>query len=107
MSTQTVKEPVSNDGQSIIDMSKPYVVKVTLAGISDILFHRWSCEAVEEKANAIKGSRAKKTDDVESFVYRCEDGTIGIPGTYLRQAIVGAAKYLQSSFSQKIGSRFI
>lgn len=97
----TVKESVSNDAESIIGFSQPYSVEVVLTGTSDMLFHRWSCEAVAEKANAVKGSRAKKTDDIESFVYRCDDGTIGIPGIYLRQAIVGAAKYRQDPRSPR------
>jgi hypothetical protein len=101
MSSLTIKEPVTNEGKNIIDMSIPYTTEVTINGVSDILFHKWSCEAIEEKAKAAKGSKAKKTDDLESFVYRCDDGTIGIPGIYFRQAIVGAAKYLQDPRSPR------
>lgn len=72
--------------------------------VAPILFHRWSCEAVAEKASAAKGSAAKKTDNVESYVYRCDDGTIGIPGEYLKGAIAGpqgAAKYRQDPRSPR------
>jgi hypothetical protein len=96
-----LKEPISNDGKDLIEFSKPYIVEVKISGTSDILFHRWSCEAVEEKATAAKGSKAKKTDIPENYVYRCDDGTIGIPGIYLRQSIIIAAKYQQDPRSPR------
>lgn len=98
-------DPVSNDASNLIEFSAPYVAEVTVRGTAPILFHRWSVEAVAEKAKAKKGSAAKKTDDVESYVYRCADGTIGIPGTYLIGSIIdprnGAAKYLQDPRSPR------
>lgn len=97
--------PVSNDGKRTIETTAPYQVEVTIRGVAPILFHRWSCEAVEEKSKAAKGSKAKKTDDVESYVYRCDDGSIGIPGRYLIGAVTnkqnGAAKYLQDPRSPR------
>jgi len=96
-----VKEPVSNDGKDIIELSIPYRVEITLKGTSDLLFHKWSCEGIEAKSKAAKGSVAKKTDDIESYVYRCEDNTIGIPGEYLRGAIINAAKFRQDPRSPR------
>jgi len=61
-------------------------------------------EAVAEKAAAAKGSKAKKSDDVASYVYRNEDGYICIPGAYLHGAIAGkqgAAKYRQDPRSAR------
>lgn len=96
---------VTNDAEDLIGLSAPYVATVTIKGTAPLLFHRWSCEAVEAKAAAAKGSRAKKTDDVESYVYRCDDGTIGIPGRYLVGSVIdkknGAAKYLQDPRSPR------
>ena len=66
--------------------------------------HRWSNEAVAAKAAAAKGSKAKKTDDVESYVYRNDDGEICIPGEYLRGAICGkqgSAKFRQDPRSPR------
>ena len=57
-------EQVTNDGESAIIL--PYRVEVTIEGVAAILFHRWSVESVEAKSAAAKGSKAKKTDDVES-----------------------------------------
>jgi hypothetical protein len=96
-----LKGDVSNEGQNTIDLSKPYRAEIVIKGTSDILFHKWSCEGVEAKANASKGSKAKKTDDIESYIYRCEDNTIGIPGEYFRQSIINAAKFRQDPRSPR------
>lgn len=66
-----------------------------------MLFHRWNNEAVAEKAAAKKGSAAKKTDNIESYVYRNDAGELCLPGEYLRGAIVGAAKFKQDPRSPR------
>ena len=101
MATATMIKPVSNDAAEDIAATAPYTVRVTIRGSSDILFHRWSNEAVAEKAAAAKGSRTKKSDNLESYVYRCDNGNIGLPGEYLRQAIIGAARYRQDPRSPR------
>jgi hypothetical protein len=45
--------------------------------------------------------RAKKSDDLESYVYRTETGKIAIPGEYLRQSIIAAAKFRQDPRSPR------
>ena len=94
-------QSLSNDAEVLIEAGAPYVATVTLEGTSAILFHRWSNEAVAAKAAAAKNSDAKKLDNVESYVYRCTDGTIGIPGEYLRAALVGAGRYRQDPRSPR------
>jgi hypothetical protein len=74
---------------------------VTIKGVASILFHRWSNEAVEAKGKAAKGSKAKKTDDLESYVYRMPNGNLALPGEYLRQSIINAAKYRQDPRSTR------
>lgn len=104
MTTKTKVENVnekSNGGKEVIEHGIPYTVLVTLQGSSDLLFHAWNPEAVEEKGRGAKGSKSKKEDNVESYVYRCEDGTIGIPGEYLRGAIINAAKFRQDPRSPR------
>lgn len=91
----------TDGGNDIIAMSEPYTVEVTVEGSADILFHRWNPEAVDEKAAAAKGSKAKKSDNIESYVYRDEAGFICIPGEYLRGAIIGAAKFRQDPRSPR------
>lgn len=95
-----LNEP-TNGGEEIISLSEPYLVSVVLEGASDLLFHRWNPEAVEEKAKAAKNSAAKKQDNLESYVYRNEDGDICLPGEYLRGAIVNAAKFRQDPRSPR------
>jgi len=100
----TALAPVTNLAEYTLAASEPYRVTVTLQGTSTLLFHRWNCEAVEAKAKAAKGSAGKKTDDVESYVYRNDAGELCIPGEYLRQSIAGpagAAKFRQDPRSSR------
>lgn len=103
--TATAVSDVSNDAASTILAEIPYVATVTVEGASTVLFHRWSNEAVAEKSAAAKNSAAKKTDNVESYVYRDQDGNICIPGRYLVGSITdprnGAAKYRQDPRSPR------
>jgi hypothetical protein len=90
-----------NDAATQVAMGAPFIAEVTLEGNSAIIFHRWSVEGIAEKANAAKGSKAKKTDDVESYVYKNDEGYVCIPGEYLRQSIIHAAKYRQDPRSPR------
>lgn len=101
MAKATEVGPVTNGALETLQFSQPYTVDVTLQGTADLLFHRWNCEAVEAKGNAAKGSKAKKTDDVESYVYRDDDGQLCLPGEYVRQAIIHAAKFKQDPRSPR------
>jgi len=92
---------VTNGGRTTIEYSMPYVASVRIVGVADLLFHRWNVEGVETKARAAKGSKAKKSDDLESYVYRNEDGELAIPGEYLRQAVIHAAKFRQDPRSPR------
>lgn len=94
-------EAPSNGAADAIEITQPYVATVSIEGIADLLFHRWNPEAVDAKAEAAKGSRTKKTDDIESYVYRNNGGDICIPGEYLRQAIIGAARFRQDPRSPR------
>jgi hypothetical protein len=101
MTTATALKPVSNDASEDIAIGEPYTVSVTIRGSAAILFHRWSNEAVAEKAAAAKGSKAKKSDNLDSYVYRCDNGNLGLPGEYLRQSIIGAARFRQDPRSPR------
>lgn len=94
-------EVPSNGARSGVEMQMPYRVEVEIEGVAPILFHRWNCESVESKSKAKKGSAEKKTDDVESYVYRNDKKELCIPGEYLRGAIVGAAKFRQDPRSPR------
>ena len=91
----------TNGGKDAIESGAPYAVALTITGSSDLLFHRWNCEAVDAKAKAAKSSKAKKSDDIESYMWRDEAGTICLPGEYLRQSIIMAAKFRQDPRSPR------
>lgn len=100
-SSPTLDTVPSNGSASIYEAGIPYVVTVTIQGTSDMLFHAWNCEVVEANSKAAKGSKAKKTDNVESFVYRNEEGILCLPGDYLRGSIINAAKFRQDPRSPR------
>lgn len=97
--------PVTNGAEAAIAYERPYEVTAVMQGSTAFLFHRWNNEAVAEKAAAVKGSKAKKTDNIASYVYRMKDGDdtshLGIPGEYFRQSIILAAKYRQDPRSPR------
>lgn len=90
-----------NGAAATIATEIPYVVEVRLQGTAPMLFHRWDCESIDEKSKAKKGSKAKKEDDINSYVYRNEDGDICLPGEYVRQSIIHAAKFRQDPRSPR------
>jgi len=100
-STINALDPVSNDAEVDILAGQPYTVCATVVGTAPILFHRWSVEGVAEKAKAAKGSKAKKEDNLESYVYRDQRGHIAIPAEYFRMAIITAAKFKQDPRSPR------
>lgn len=91
----------TNGADEFIEMQKPYRAEISIEGTTPILFHAWNVEAVEAQQSAKKGSKERKTDNVEPFVYRDESGEICIPGSYIRGALVGAAKFLQDPRSAR------
>lgn len=97
----TAIAPVSNGAQEIIGYEQPYSAKVTIEGTAPILFHGYNVESVKEKAGAAKGSKAKKSDDVESYVYRTDDGRLGIPGLMFCAAVAHAGRRVQDPSSPR------
>jgi hypothetical protein len=96
----SIGEP-TNGAQEAIETGLPYIVHVTIEGSADLLLHAWNCEAVQEKADSKKGSAAKKSDNLESYVRRDDKGIICLPSEYLRMSIVSAAKYRQDPRSPR------
>lgn len=94
IATAFAEEQISSEhANEIISMSEPYRLRVGIVGVAPILFHAWNIQAVEEKAAAKKGSDAKKTDNVESYLYRTDEGHIGIPGVAFAACIREAGRY--------------
>lgn len=85
-------ESVTGGGDEYISMSEPYRVSVTIKGTAPLLMHRYDADSVEEKGKAAKGSRTKKTDDVVSYMYRTDEGLLGIDGVMFAAAIREAGR---------------
>lgn len=103
--TEVIGPLPTNDAAALLAFQLPYSVEFTIQGVCPIIFHRWSNESVAEKSAAKKGSAAKKSDDVESYVYRDDAGFICIPGTYVHASISskkeGAGRYFQDPRSPR------
>lgn len=92
---------ILNGIENTVTTEKPYIMSAEIIGTCPVIFHKWSCEDVAAKAAAKKGSKEKKSDNVESFVYRDEDGHICLPGLYITQAMTYAAKFRQDPRSPR------
>ena len=81
--------------------TQPYGVRVAIVGTADLLFHRYDVEDVEAQANSPKGSKERKTDNVEAYLYRLPNGNIGIPGMNMKSCIRDAAKFFSDPRSKR------
>lgn len=99
--TVTDTGPNSNDGEAAALASAPYRIAFTIRGVADLLFHRWSNEDVAAKATAKRGSAIKKTDNLEAYVWRDDDGMVCLPGVYMHKAIIEAGKFMQDPRSSR------
>ena len=86
---------------STAEIIAPYIVECTVVGVAPILFHAWDVSDVADKAGAAKGSKKKKTDNVEAYVYRCLDKTLGIPAANIKATIINAARWSQDPRSPR------
>jgi hypothetical protein len=101
----TAIAPTSNGAEETITLSLPYIAAVEIVGVADILFHAWNNEAVASKAKAPKGSKAKKDDNLESYVYRTDTGELGVPGECFRQSLIEIGRYRQDPRSPRKSAR--
>jgi len=95
-----ISEP-TNGAKATVEFDLPYIAIVTIEGTADLLLHAWNCEYVEAKGKAKKGSEAKKTDDLKSYVKRNDKEQICLPGEYLRMSVINAAKFRQDPRSPR------
>lgn len=88
--------------QGVVQYDQPYVMETQIEGTAALLFHRYDCEAVEAKARAKKGSHEKKTDNLESYVYRVPGSNeLGIPGINFKQCLAHSARFNQDPRSPR------
>lgn len=93
--------PVSNGAARTIAFDVPYIAHVTVQGTAHLLFHAWNCEAVEAKSKAGKNTKAKKSDDIESYVYRLDDGRLGIPGANFHGSLIEVGRSMSDPRSPR------
>jgi len=98
---KTELENPSNGAHRVIDDSRPYIVEAVVEGTSSLLMHAWNTEEIEEKQRSKKGSQARKTDDLESYVYRNDDGEISLRGEGFRMGVINAAKFQRDPRSSR------
>ncbi len=96
-----IPEPNGNGKSLLIDMTKPYVATITVRGTKDMLMHCWNTQAIEIKSAAKKGSSVKKTDDLESYVLRDDQGRIVMPALNFCAALCHAARDFQDPRSPR------
>lgn len=87
---------VENDTVRRLDLS--YDVSVTVVGVADLLFKRWSqsrsgCVSYYSDGCRIRPPSAGSDENLNENVYRNEVGEICLPGKYLSSAITEAARY--------------
>lgn len=95
------EDQLTNGAKAAIEAGLPYRLSVGIVGTAPLLMHAWNIQSVAEKAVAAKGSKAKKTDDVESYAYRDEDGYLGVPGQNFAACIQMAGKFMQDPRSPR------
>jgi hypothetical protein len=103
--TELQSEGVDNSADALIELQQPYTVHVKLKGTADLMFHRYNVEEVKAKSEAPKGSKIKKTDNVEAYIWRNQDGKLCIPGEYLRMACVETGRSHQDPRSKRKSAR--
>lgn len=103
--TALAEEQAGGGADRLITGGAPYRAFVTIRGTAPLLFHAWNVESVEEKARAAKNSATKKTDDVNSYVYRTHDGFLGVPGKNMHAAIAEAGRYMPDPRSPRKSAR--
>lgn len=96
-----VKVGVSQGANAVLEAYPPYEVLVEVTGTADLLFNRFNEEEYTEKKNARKGSKEKSLDVPENRVYRDMDGNVCLPGLYLCNSLVAAAKFYQDPRSPR------
>ncbi len=102
-SIPSVATKANGNGLAAFDAS--YAVEVVLVGTAPILFRRYDDVSVERKARTAKNSQSRKSDDVESYVYRTNDGEIGIPARNFKACLREAGRSLPDPRSPRKSAR--
>lgn len=100
-------KPINEDqvqykgGKAVTGGYEPYIVEVEIVGTDPMLMHRYDIADVKSKEGAKKGSKEKKTDNLEGMVYRNSDREIVFPGINFKACLREAAKFKQDPRSPR------
>lgn len=86
-------------------LDQPYRVRFTIQGSRPILLHAYNTAAVAENAALPKGSKGKKQDNIESYVYRNSDNYICLPGLNVMACLIEQGKSRQDPRSPRKSAR--
>lgn len=99
-----IQESATNGSSETRHLGQEFAVSIRIIGTSPLLMHRYDVESVKGKGRAAKNSAEKKTDDVESYLYR--DGKqIGIPGRHFHACLREAARRIPDPTSPRKSAR--
>lgn len=103
----TVVQDSTSNGLASSLGEQEYAVEVQLIGTSPLLMHRYDTESVKRKGKAAKNSAEKKSDDIESYVYRDPSNPkmIGIPGRNFLSCLREAARSIADPRSPRKSAR--
>jgi hypothetical protein len=99
-----VEQSTSANGHSEDRFVESYSVAVKIIGTSPLLSHRYDVQSVKEKGAAAKNSATKKTDDIESYLYR-EGKQIGVPAKNIVACLREAARSVPDPRSPRKSAR--
>lgn len=91
----------TNGAAGLKEFETEYIATVKITGTKNLLLHGWNIEAIEEKSKAKKNSAKKKTDDLETYIYRDKSGFIVMPCANFCASIRAAGKKFQDPTSAR------
>ena len=103
--TALAEDQITDGAAFGMSLQEPFLVEITVVGTSALLMHGWNIQSIDSKAEAKKGSREKKTDNLESYVHRDDKGFLAIPTVNLAAAIAEAARSMPDPRSPRKSAR--
>lgn len=100
------QESAVNGARSEIP-GQEYAVSVTIVGTVPLFMHRYDVEGVKSKGRAAKNSAEKKSDDVESYLYRdpADPKQVCIEGPSIKACLRDAARSVPDPRSPRKSAR--
>jgi hypothetical protein len=93
MST-TKKTEAKAEATYVPGAEMPYVIGFTVRGTRSLFFNRYDIEGFYEKDSAAKGSKVRRTENLEALPWRDDDGKLCLPSTEFHKALTEVGRYL-------------